>query len=415
MKKNKNRKKNYFFKNIKKKITDFYTKSIKKSRLKFNMLEAVIIMIIVFGLGLVVGGIIMYGKGSFKGSSISMNEFVSTYDEIVSDYYQEVDQDALLEAGISGMIRYLGDPYSMYLNKDDAEEFSEDVEGTYQGIGAEIKYDSNGKPIVGKIFKNSPAEKAGFKENDSIIKVNDIDVTKKKLSDIADLVKGKEGTEVNITIKRDNKEQTIKVIRGVVDNVSVTSEIITKKDHKIGYIYISVFAANTTNQFEEELKELEKEKIDSLIIDVRGNSGGYLSTAKGIISLFIKKGEPIYQLKTKDKIEIIYDETNEFRDYPIVLLADRSSASASELLIGALSEIYNAKIVGTTTYGKGKVQKVTILSSGALFKYTFQEWLTPKGNYIDKKGIKPDVEIEYEYSKEGNDSQKEKAIEVIIK
>ena len=415
MKKNKNRKKNYFFSNIKKKITNFYTKSIKKSRLKFNMLEAIIIMIIVFGLGLVVGGIIMYGKGPFRSSSISLNEFVSTYDEIVDDYYQEVDQDALLEAGISGMIRYLGDPYSTYMNKEDAEEFNEDVEGTYQGIGAEIKYDADGMPMVGKVFKNTPADKAGFKENDLIIKVNDKDVTKKKLSEIADLVKGKEGTSVNITIKRDGKEQTIKVTRGLIDNVSVTSEIITKNDHKIGYIYISVFASNTTKQFEEELKELEKEKIDSLIIDVRGNSGGYLSTANGIISLFVKKGEPIYQLKTKDKIEIIYDETDEYRDYPIVLLVDRSSASASELLTGALSEINKATIVGTTTFGKGKVQKVTTLSSGALFKYTYQEWLTPKGNYIDKKGIEPDVEIEYKYSKDGKDSQKEKAIEVITK
>lgn len=402
-------------KSIKKKIIDFYKKSIKKSKLKFNMLETIIIMLIIFGLGLIVGGIVMYGRGSFNGSSMSLNEFISSYNEIVNDYYQEVDKDKLLEAGISGMIRYLGDPYSTYMNSEAASDFTEDVDGTYQGIGAEIKYNDDKRASIGKVFASSPAEKAGLKENDIILKVNDIDVTKKSLSEIASIVKGEKDSSVKLTVLRDGKELTFDIVRAVVDNVSVISEIIEKNNKKIGYIYLSVFASNTTKQFEEELKKLENEKIDSLIIDVRGNSGGYLTTASSIISLFTKKGEVIYQLKTKDKLEIVYDETEESRSYPIIVLTDNSSASASELLVGALSETYGAKIVGTKTYGKGKVQKISTLSSGALFKYTYQEWLTPKGNYIDGVGIKPDVEIKYEYSKEGIDNQKDKAIEVISK
>ena len=415
MKTKKNNKMGSFLHNIKKKIINFYNKKIKKSKIKFNMLETIIIMLIIFGLGLVIGGIIMYGKGSYSKSSISLNEFVSAYDEIVNDYYQDVDKDELLEAGISGMIRYLGDPYSTYMNSEDAEDFNEDVEGTYQGIGAEIKYNSETLPIIGRVFENSPAEKAGIKENDIIIKVNGSDVTKKSLSDIASIVKGTSGTKVKLTIKRDGKEQDIEVTRSVVDNISVSSEVITKNDKKIGYIIISTFASNTASQFKKELNNIEKENIDSLIIDVRGNSGGYLSTVNSIISMFVKKGEPIYQLKTKDKLEIIYDETEESRNYPIVVLTDHGSASASELLVAALSEINEAKLVGTTTFGKGKVQKISTLSSGAIFKYTYQEWLTPKGNYIDQVGIKPDVEIKYEYNKEGKDNQKEKAIEVISK
>ena len=415
MKKIKLTKKKNLFQNIKKKISSFYNNSIKKNKIKFNMLETIVIMLIIFGIGLVIGGIIIYGRTSYHNSSIALNEFISTYDEIVDNYYQEVDKDKLLEAGISGMIKYLGDPYSAYMDNSAAEEFSEDVDGTYQGIGAEIKHNSEGLPIFGRIFESSPALKAGIKENDILLKVNGEDVTKLSLAEIADIVKGEKGTKISLTIKNEDGEKLVEVVRDTVDSISVISEIINKDDKKIGYIAITNFAANTTKQFKKELSNLEKENIESLIIDVRGNTGGYLDTATGIISLFVKKGEPIYQLKTKGKIDIIYDETEESREYPIVLLADRNSASASELLVAALSEINHAQIVGTKTYGKGKVQKVSVLSSGALFKYTYQEWLTPKGKYIDQIGIEPDIEINYEYSKEGKDNQKSKAIEVISK
>ena len=410
-------KKNSFFGNIKKKISNFYQKKIKKSKLKFNMLETVILMLIVFALGLVIGGVIMYGKGVYSSSSISLNEFASTYNEIVDSYYQEVDKDKLLEAGISGMIRYLGDPYSTYMSKDSAEEFNEEIDGTYEGIGAEIKFDDDKKPAFGRIFESSPAESVGIKENDKLLKVNGVDVTKKSLSEIADMVKGKKGTKVTLTIKHEDEEKDIVVTRGVVDNVSVNSEIIEKNGKKIGYLYISVFAANTHEQFKKGLVKLEKDNIDSLIIGVRSNTGGYLTSVEDMISLFLKKDEVAYQLKTKDKIEVIKDKTDEYREYPVVVLTDGASASASELLAGALSETYGAKLVGTKTFGKGKVQKVTTLSSGALFKYTYQEWLTPKGNYIDGKGIEPDVEIKYEYDEKHpeKDNQKEKAIEIISK
>lgn len=400
---------------IKTRIINFYNKKIKKSKVKFTMSETILFMIVVFGLGLIVGGVIIYGKKAFSSSTISLNEFTSTYNEIVDNYYQEIDKDKLLEAGISGMIKYLGDPYSTYMNKEDAEDFNEDVDGTYQGIGAEIKYNSDKLPIIGEVFENSPAIKAGLMENDILLKVNGEDITKKSLSEIADAVKGEKGTTVNITIKRDGEEKEIVLTRAVVDNISVTSEIIEKNGKKIGYIYISIFASNTTKQFENELKILEEDKIDSLIIDVRGNSGGYLTTVTDIVSLFIKKNEVIYQLKTKEKVEIIKDKTDDSRNYPVVIIADNASASASEVLVGAFSETYKAKVVGTRTFGKGRVQKVFTLSSGALFKYTYQEWLTPNGNYIDQVGITPDIEVEYKYIDDGKDTQKDKAIELLSK
>ncbi len=394
------------------KVIKFFNRIIKGNKIKYTTWDTIIFMIIVFGFGLIVGGIIIYSKDINRSS---LNEFIATYDELIDNYYQKVNKDELLEAGISGMVKYLGDPYSTYMNKTDAVDFNEGVDGTYQGIGAEIKYNESNLPAIGEVFENSPAEKAGLKENDIILKVNDVDVKDKSLSEIADIVKGNSGTKVNMTIKHDNEEKTLTIERAVVDNISVFSEVINSNNKKIGYIYISIFASNTTKQFKEKLVKLENEKIDSLIIDVRGNTGGYLTTVTDIISMFTKKGDIIYKLKTKDKIEDITDKTIESRDYPVVILADSGSASASEVLTGAFREIYNAKVIGDKTYGKGKIQKIFALSSGALLKYTYQEWLTPNGNYIDGMGITPDIEVKYEYISDGKDSQKNKAIEVLSK
>ena len=396
----------------KSKITKFFNKILKGDKPKYTTWETIIFAIIIFGVGLIVGGIIIYSKSINKSS---LNEFIATYDEIIDNYYQKIDKDKLLEAGIDGMIKYLGDPYSSYINKNDVDEFNEGVNGTYQGIGAEVKYNENNLPTIGEVFKNTPAEKVGLKENDIILKVNDIIVKDKSLAEIAEIVKGKSGTNVKLTILRGKEEKTFTITRGTVDNISVISEIINSNNKKIGYIYISVFASNTVKQFKEKLENLEKEKINSLIIDVRGNTGGYLNVVTDIISMFIKKDEVIYKLKTKNKIDSITDKTVEYRTYPVAILADRGSASASELLIGAFSETYNAKIIGENTYGKGKVQKVFELSSGALLKYTYQEWLTPKGNYIDGVGVTPDVNVKYEYISDNRDTQKDKAIEILSK
>lgn len=392
-------------------IVKFFNKIMKGDKIRYTTWETIIFMIIVFGLGLIVGGIIIYSRNN----NSSLNEFMTTYDEIIDNYYQKIDEKELLEAGISGMVRYLGDPYSTYMNKNDAENFSEGVDGTYQGIGAEIKYNEKNLPSIGEVFKNTPAEKVGLKENDVILKVNDTEVKNKTLPEIADIVKGEKGTKVNITIMRDNNEKTFTIERAVVDDISVVSELINFNNKKIGYIYISIFASNTAKQFKEKLEKLEKDNIDSLIIDVRGNTGGYLNIVTDIISMFTKKGDIIYELKAKDNIEKILDKTVEYRDYPVVIITDGNSASASEVLAGAFREVYNSKIIGEKTYGKGKVQKVFTLSSGALLKYTYQEWLTPKGNYIDGVGITPDVEVKYEYISDGKDSQKNKAIEILSK
>ena len=404
------KRKNNFFSNLKKKIL--------KGKNKFTIVEAISFMVVTFALGMIIGGIIMYGKETYKGStSSSLDDFISTYNDILNNYYQPVDAEKLLEAGINGMVNYLGDPYSIYMDKEDSEEFNMVLDGKYSGIGAEIQQlVETGEIKILEVYKDSPAEKAGLQKDDIIFKVNGEEIKGMTAADVSSRVKGETGTKVDLTIKRGEEIIDVTLTRGSVDIPSVTSEIIEKNNKKIGYIYVSVFAENTDSQFKAEVEKLEKDHIDSLIIDLRQNSGGHLKTVTNMISMFIKKDEVIYKLKTKDNVEEFKDQTDEHRTYPIAIVIDNGSASASEVFTAALKEKYGATIVGEKSFGKGKVQKAYNLSNGAMIKYTYQEWLTPDGNYIDQQGIEPNIKVEYSY-KNGDkyDSQVLKAIEEMSK
>ena len=398
-----------------KKVIKKYTSFINKNN-KFSMMEVVALMIITTIFGMFTGGILMYRKGALNtGLKKELNEFVDTYTEILNDYYDDVSEEGLLEAGVSGMISYLGDPYSVYMNKEEATDFNEKLKGEYVGIGTEIIQYEDGKIEFYSVTEDGPAYKAGVRKGDTLIKVGGKDTSELELSEVSSIVKGKEGEEVELVVLRDNEELTFKVKRQNIDIDSVNSEIITYKDKKIGYIVIDIFALNTAKQFEDDLKKLEKEKFDYLILDVRGNSGGYLSTVTDVLSLFLEKGKVVYQLKTKDKIEKISDKTEEKRTYPIAVLVNGGSASASEVLTAALKENNKAKIIGTSTFGKSKVQRTQELSNGSTIKYTFQEWLTPTGDSVNEKGIAPDYEVTYAASDLENpyDSQLQKALDVL--
>lgn len=383
---------------------------------KFNLMEVVALMIITTIFGMFAGGLLMYGKGALNtGIRKELNEFVDTYTEILNEYYEDVDSKGLLESGISGMISYLGDPYSVYMDEEASQAFNEKVNGEYVGIGTEIIQYQDGKIEFKTVYEDGPAYEAGIRNGDELIKVEGESVKDKTLDQVSSVVKGEEGTTVTITIKREEKEIDYKVKRKSIDISSVTKELIEYNGKKIGYLIIDIFAANTDRQFEKHLKELESEGMESLIIDVRGNSGGYLTTVTEMLSLFMKKGDLIYQLKTKDEIEKIYDKTEEKRDYEIAVLINGGSASASELLTATLMESHSAYVVGTTSYGKSKVQKTHELSNGSSIKYTFQEWLTPKGNSVGEEGITPQYEVVYQASDTENlyDSQLKKALDLL--
>ncbi len=405
---------NMLWKNMKTKFQDCFSFLNKKK--KFNLMEVIAIMIITVIFGMFTGGILMYGRGALNyGIKKELSEFVDMYTEILNEYYTDIEEDGLLEAGINGMVSYLGDPYSVFMDEETTAAFNEKVNGEYVGIGTEIIQYTDLKVEVRASYENGPAYEAGIREGDIIIKVDGNDIHEKSLSEISSMVKGKEGTIVTITVLRGDEELTFEVKRRSIDIESVSTEIIEYNNSKIGYIAIDIFAANTNEQFKDKLEELEKEKIESLIIDVRGNSGGYLSTVSDILQLFLKKNDLIYQLKTKGKVEKFYDKTNEFRDYKVAVLVNGGSASASELLTACMKETYKAYTIGTITYGKSKVQKTQGLANGASIKFTFQEWLTPDGNSVGDKGIEPEYVVPYQSSDTEHeyDSQLQKALDLL--
>lgn len=289
---------------------------------------------------------------------------MNTYEDIKENYYEEIDEGEMLNAGIKGMIDYLGDKYSVYMDEEETEEFNEQVEGKYVGIGTEIMQLEDGSVVVSNPFEGSPAAKAGLQAGDVIIRVNDTDVTGKTSSEVSNLIKKSADSTVNITVRRDDEEKTFTIERETIEIESVDSSVFDVNDKKVGYIYISIFAANTYQQFEQALEDLEKDGIDSLVIDVRSNSGGYLDCVTEIASLFLGKGKVIYQLDTKGIVEKVYDETKTKRDYPIAVLINSSSASASEILAASLKESYGAEVVGVNSYGKGTVQRAYQLEMG---------------------------------------------------
>lgn len=386
----------------------------------FNYAEVIVIMIIT----LIIGGFVGYfiskidnNRGSKPTEKIinknevpsKLNEFYNIYKMITSEYYEDIDDKELLEAGINGMLNYLGDDYSVYMDQDASKSFNEQVEGAYTGIGVEI-LTADDKTSILQVFSNSPAEEAGLKVGDVFLKVDGEDVSKKNASEISSMIRESKKDEVKVVVSRDGEEKEFALKIRKVNIDTVTTEIFENNNKKIGYIYVSIFSANTDSQFKEALLKLEKEGIDGLIIDVRGNSGGYLTTVTNMASLFLNKSKIIYQLDTKGVVEQVYSTSNENRKYPIAVLINKASASASEILAGALQESYGATIIGTNSFGKGTVQKAYSLESGATIKYTVQKWLTPKGNWINKVGITPDIKVELdeEYLKNpSNDTDKQ--------
>ena len=412
---------------MKTKLNNLKTKTKKNLKTSFNFLdknkkyslmEVIAFMIIVGIFGMLAGGILMYGRGALNyGIKKELREFADTYTEILNEYYKDVDEKGLLEAGVNGMVNYLGDPYSVFMDKETSTAFNEKVNGEYVGIGTEIiQYTEDLKVEFANVYETGPAYEAGIRKGDVLLKVDGKEIKEMSVSDIAKLVKGKVGTTVKIVVLREEKELEFTVKRKNIDIDSVKSEIIEYEDKKIGYIIIDIFAANTNKQFKKELESLEKNKIDSLIIDVRGNSGGYLTTVTDMLSMFLKKGDMIYQLKTRDKIEKFYDKTDEKRTYKVAILVNGGSASASEMLTAAMKDTYHAYTVGTTTFGKSKVQKTQDLSNGTTIKYTFQEWLRPNGESVGDKGLTPEYEVNYTPEDEEHkyDSQLQTAMDLLV-
>lgn len=383
----------------------------------FNTVEVIVIILISILFGLVIGYILSSTRTFGTKVSDEASEIVETYDTILENYYDTVDPSELADAAISGMIGVLDDPYSIFMNSDDTDSFLESVNGSFVGIGINVEWNNNQFKII-SVFEDSPAAKAGLKVNDIIIKVDEKNVEGLTLDEMSSLIKGKSGSKVNLTVLRGEEEVKVTAKREVVEIPSVSSDIL---EESIGYIVIDSFSATTSEQFSKKLKGLEDAEIKSLIIDVRDNPGGKLGQVNKILSKFFDKKTVLYQIVTKDKTTKVTDDSSENRDYPIVILVNHGSASAAEILAASFQDNYkNVNIVGTVTYGKGTIQKAVELSSGSSIKYTTQKWLTPKGKWINEKGVIPDEVIEQgeNYGANpsyANDVQLQKAVELLKK
>ena len=378
--------------------------NIKKeifSIIYYQILGAIICLFILY---------ILAGRKNYFKLYKDLNKVIDTYDTITKDYYGKIDKSTLVDNAVNAMTESVKDVYTNYSDEEEATTFMENVEGTYEGIGVSVS-SKDGKITIIKVFNNSPAAKSGLKEKDIIIKIDGKDFANKTSSDIAKYIKENKNKTMKLTILRNNKEKEISITRKTVAMPTVSSKIVDE-DKKIGYIRITIFSTVTEKQFTEELKKLEKKNINALIIDLRNNSGGYLNVVTNITSQFLEKGKIIYQLKNDTTTTKIKDTTKEKRTYPVAILANRASASASEIMTAALKESYGGYVIGTNTYGKGTVQKTKKLSDGSMIKYTIEKWLTPKGKWINEVGVAPTEYIEFDSSKE-EDNQLSKAISIL--
>ena len=385
-----------------------------KSRKGFSLKSVAIIIIVTAIITSLTTGLIIYNNsklilGSASLSSDSaLKEFLKVYSSLDENYYEDIDKTKMIDAAIAAMLKYLGEDYSTYLNQTETDSLSNKLSGTFKGIGISI---TNGNEIV-KVYEDTPAFKAGLKENDKIIRINDTDTEGKNQIEVANLIdKTKENT---LVVSRDGAELTFKIMPEEI-NTPLTTQVYEKNDKKIGYIYIEAFTEKVGEEFKKSLEDLEQQGITSLIIDVRENTGGYLKGATEIASLFLEKGKTIYSLEGKDGVTTYKDETDKKRDYPVILLINENTASASEVLAAALQDNYGAKLVGKISYGKGKVQQTKQLEDGSMVKYTSARWLTPEGECIDGFGLAPHYEEDIVQNEDGTytDNQLNKAIELL--
>ena len=346
------------------------------------------------------------------------NSLYETYDTIMKDYYKSVDSNTLIEGAINGMLGSLNDEHTMYFDKKSKEAFDSELSGNYYGIGAQIQLTGEGTIKITKVFNDSPAEKAGLKAEDVFVSVDGVSVKGKNATEVANMLKSNTVKTSKIVIKREGNEINFDVTKENITLFSVSSEMLKNNNKNIGYLSVSIFGQKTYSQFKDALLKLESQNMDSLIIDLRGNTGGYLYTVTNMLEEFVGKDNIMYQIQSSNGVKKYKSSKETSRKYKIVILVDENSASASEIMAASMKENYGAILVGKTTYGKGTVQTTKNLSNGSMIKYTIEKWLTPNGKNIDKEGITPDYDVNIGDSylnspTKENDMQLKKALDLL--
>lgn len=353
---------------------------------------------------------------SLEGLEYTLSQFRS---ELEKKYIGEINDEELIEGAVKGYVDALGDPYTTYYTKKEMKTIMEETNGNFVGIGVYMTKDLEKNAIlIIKPIENSPAEKAGILPGDLITKVDDVEYTGDKLEEASNKIRGEEGTKVKLEIYRNGETKTFELTRTKVVVSHVTTKVL---NNDIGYIAISDFEGECASEFETKYKQLEKQGIKKLIIDIRNNGGGIVDEALKIANMLVDKDSTLLITKDKsDKEEVTKATEKPIINIPTVVLVNEYSASASEILAGALKDNGKATLVGTKTYGKGIIQELHQLSDGSGLKITVSEYYTPNHNAIHKIGITPDVEVDLSEDvkqqttiQEKDDNQLQKAIEIL--
>ncbi|WP_067727107.1 S41 family peptidase [Oceanobacillus damuensis] len=331
-----------------------------------------------------------------------LNKVSQAYGLIKQNYLEEVDDSQLIEGAIEGMLSTLEDPHTSYMDLETVDQFNDQIESSFEGIGAEVSM-VNGLVTIVTPIKDSPAEKAGLRPNDQVLSVDGESLEGLNLNEAVAKIRGEKGSEVVLQIQRSGVSGPfdVTIVRDEIPVETVYSRTETVDGKSTGILEVTNFSENTFNEFNEQLTKMESEGIEGLVIDVRGNPGGLLNVAEEILSLFVPENIPYIQIEdgNGEKVEY-YSELPEEKDYPVSVLINEGSASASEILAVALKEL-GYDIVGETSYGKGTVQQAVPLGDGSSIKLTTYRWLSPSGEWINETGVEPTVEVkqpEYYYT-----------------
>lgn len=374
-----------------------------------------LVMLCIIGAGQIVtqGGLL---PGNLFQSGVGTEAKLQRIRQMLEQTYlrkEELDDDALAEGAYAGYVSAVGDPYTVYYNEEQTNEWMESVSGEYFGIGAAMTQNNSTKEItITRVYEGQPADEAGLKEGDILYQVDDRKIADEDINEVVTWIKGEEGTDVDLYVLRNGEEIKLTATRRKVEVQTVEYEM---KADQIGYIQVTEFDNVTYEQFKNALEKLESEGMEGLVIDLRSNPGGGLDTVVDMLKLILPEGT-IVSMKDRDGQETTYscDGKHEFTK-PLVVLVNQYSASASEIFAGAVKDYGIGKIVGVTTYGKGVVQQMFNLHDGSSLKVTISEYFTPSGTSINGIGVVPDVEAEYIADEEnpGADNQLDVALEEV--
>src|SRR3989344_970343 len=360
-------------------------------------LSLTVAFLVVFALGIFIGAKTSYYYVP-KPDNIDFSLFWDAYNKLQENFvdHSKINDQNIVYGAIAGMAKSLGDPYTSFFNPDESKIFQESLSGSFEGIGAEVGIKKDQLIIIAPL-EGMPASKAGLKPGDAILKIDGKDTSDMAIETAVNLIRGQKGTSVTLTIFREGWDHSrdIKITRDTIKPVIIQWSM---KEGNVAYVQIFQFDMILSNDFKKIAKEITDQKAQRIVLDLRGNPGGYLDVAQDIAGWFLKKGSTvtIEDFGSSNKPQQIYtsEGSGQFTNYPVVVLINEGSASASEILAGALRDNRNVKLVGAKSFGKGSVQTIVNLRGGSILKITIAKWLTPKGNSISEVGLTPDVKIE---------------------